>query len=81
MKYDLYFFRGVIGDILQVDQVASSMASYMLFTCPTSLEHFYFLRLFSEEHFDDELKYKSKWAVSWFYIHQVVINIFHLGMF
>ena len=66
----LYSFGGVIGDILWVEQVASSMASHMLYMCPTSFERFHLLRLFSEEHFGDEFKCNGKWAGSWFYIHR-----------
>ena len=51
-----YGFVGVIGDVLWVEQVTSSMASHMLVMCPTPFERFHLLHLLSETHFGENFK-------------------------
>ena len=54
----------MIGDLCWVEQVASSMASHMLVTCPTSFERSHLLRLLSEAHFGEDFKCSGKTTVS-----------------
>ena len=60
LQCKIYSFGGMIADLCWVEQVASSMASHMLVTCPTSFERSHLLRLLSEEHFGEEFKCSGK---------------------
>ena len=66
-------FGGSIGDICWVEQVASSMASHMLVTCPTPFERSHLLQLLSEAHFGEKFKCSGKFHLK--YCHCYTIKI------